>query len=308
MTLERQQNISEFLHQTLKGLADSREPLYPKSKEAVHNYFNPRGIELQPYLDNDHMPQITEFTTVIVSHAFSSLRGIAPASIPIEPEEKGDSQQLFEISSVAAHAESYKKSKQGIENRIKYLIAMGEAGRELYRRRPVRGGEIVVPIERCGGNIARYLRLPNTISIEVKRLRFKGFPNLLGAGINLDPGVAERFKEKRLRLLEGVVASGSTIGVIGAALRNSGIAVSGIDCDAVIVCPAGAQFAGELRDLLYLKGKDRSIFTGGVLDKDWYVRYHPEDPLLGYFQTKAIRDYFIGKQVLGDGGDLTSLD
>lgn len=274
-------------------------------RKPVYNLYSPEGIEIRDILDPKHAPAITKFTTLIVSQSFAKLRGVSPLDIPpgTEVHWGGKGELLRTISLVAADEESYKPTPKGKLNRQVYLNAISEAAKELLAGFPD-GDAIFAPIERCGGNIARKLGISG-ISVEAKRLRFKGYPNLLAAGVNLERNTAEKFAGRRVRILEGVIASGSTECALMAALRNLKIKVGMVDCDAVVICPAGSEFTEDFRQAFGIIGENRAVFAGGVLDEDWYVRYHPQDPLLDELGPEA--ESFIGCQVLGDGGDLTSI-
>lgn len=169
----------------------------------------------------------------------------------------------------------------------------------------MKGNDIVVPVVRAGENIAKHLRLGRMVPIEVKRLRFDGLPDLLGAGVNLTAGVRNNLAHRRVRLLEGIVASGSTKMAVAAALKNWEVNVAGLDCDAVVMCPVGVELAAQFGMAVGINGEERAVFAGGVLDDDWYVRYSHNDPLLDSFGV-ADKVNLIGKQVMGDAGDLTS--
>ncbi len=292
------------LENILRSLAPHKEQINIPGRGVVDNLHNPFGMELKPYLDPEHLPAVTNFTTVIFSEAFAHLRGRLPEKDPPAEVEWGGKGKLLKIiSTIAADEESYRPTPKGKLNRQLYLKAMCEASKEHFVV-PVAPNEVIVPIERCGGNIARALNIKG-VSIEIKRLRFKDHPDLLGAGINLDPITAEKFRDKRVRLLEGIVASGSTKCVFIAALKNLGIGTIGVDCDAVVVCPAGAEFCLDFGNAVGYGGSDVAAFAGGILNPNWYAIYHAQDSLRDYLGMDA--DKFVGKQVIGDGGDLTSI-
>jgi len=298
--------LIEILH----SLAQKHEIIeMPGDQPPVHNFFNPTGMELRAYLDPEHMPGMTKFISVIVSEAFADLRGVDPETVGQYEtswglDTKGEPQPLETISKVATQKVSYEKnSEEGKANRRDYLRAMCEAAKELFRGEPlVEDLHVLVPIERCGANIARAMDLPGAC-IEVKRLRFDGYPDLLGAGTDLDLETAEKFEGKVVRIFEGVVATGSTEAVIIAAILNWDIEPVSVDCDAVIMCPVGAKFASEFREAIFRGSYDRSVYSGGTLDGDWYLVWHPNDTLGDQLSDP---DLFVGKPILGDGGDLTS--
>ena len=297
--------LIEILH----SLAQMHEIIeMPGDQPPVHNFFNPTGMELRACLDPEHMPGMTKFTSVIVSEAFEDLRGVDPKTVGQYEtswglDTKGEPQPLETISKVAAQKVSYEKdSEEGKANRRDYLRAMCEAANELFRGDPLIEGQLLVPIERCGGNIARAMGLSGVL-MEVKRLRLDGYPDLLGAGTDLDLETAKKFEGKVVRIFEGVVATGSTQAVIIAAIRNWGIKPFSVGCDAVVMCPVGAKFASEFREALLVGGSDCSVYSGGTLDGNWYLVWHPNDTLRDQVSDP---DMFVGGPTLGDGGDLTS--
>lgn len=272
-------------------------------KGHVLNLYHPDGIELNDFLDSAHMPRITNFKTVVLYPALANIRDQLPrkTDLPGVEVQGGDRAWLQTISDVARRGTGY-DIDSGQTDRKTYYTAMVAAMRLLYEQEPLRN-EVVLGVERCGGNLARALSIGN-LFVDAKRLRFKDDLNLLGAGINLPQNASEIVDGRRVRLVEGVLASGSTVGGFFFAFRNEGISVLGVDCDAVIACPAGLIFTAELRRAIGDLGHDRRVYTGGILDKDWYVRYHQNDPLLPLLGSHASE--FVGEQVLGDGGDLTS--
>ena len=132
------------------------------------------------------------------------------------------------------------------------------------------------------------------------------FPDgVLGAGLIRLDDYGQVFDGKDVVLVEGVVASGATEAVFLAGLKNRGVKPLRVDCGAVVVCPTGGRFIDSVRKTLGVPGIDRSTFVGGTLNVHWYVVYHQFDPLLKHFEYKD-RPLFVGSQVLGDGGDLSS--
>lgn len=242
-------------------------------REVVVSIFRPEGIEMRPVLDPEHMPRVTRFNTVIVSWTFASLRGELP-EMNSAYEVGGNPKYLRTISTTARDGRGYDITN-GVRERKEYLEAMVVSAGGIYQVKPLRENDVVVPVLRCGGNIAGGLGI-NGVPIEVKRLRFNGMPDLLGAGVNINSGTAECLSGKRVRLLEGVVASGSTVSVVAMALRNLGVSVEAIDCDAVIVTPVGANFSKDFRQALGIKGEERGAFVGGILNPNWYVVYSPQ--------------------------------
>jgi len=299
------------LIEDLKDLGHYEEITVP-GRQPVHNFYNPRGIELERFLDKKHPVKITNFNTVIISKSFMDLRGKLPRyDEPSQVEWEGDSKLLHKISRIANTEGVYEGTPEAKALRREYLSAISEAAKELYIV-PAAQNEIIVPIERCGGNIARVLKAKNgvlenkeLVFIEVKRLRFRDRPDLLGAGINLSPEVANRFIGRTVRLLEGIVATGSTESAVIAAFRNMNIPILAVDCDAVVVCPVGAEMVRDFRGAAGIDGTDCGAFVGGILDENCYARYYSEDSLLGYLGSDGPK--FVGKQVIGDGGDLTSI-
>ena len=269
----------------------------------LYNFHHKGGIETRPFLNDGHLPRMTRFDTVIVSDAFGPLREVKPGPVPVEIVLAHPS-LLYNISRIAntEGGLAYEQSPEGERLRRAYLESMAAAAKEFFKRR-VDGDEIIVPIVRCGANIANKLGVSG-IPIEVKRLSFRS--GELGAGINLPRSLAVQFTDKKLTLLEGVVASGSTAIAFMAAIKNAGIRVRGVSCDSVIVCPEGAKMTADFRMASGFKGVERANFVGGYLDQNWYVRWHTEDTLYKLFGEDTPR-HLIGQQVLGDGGDLTSI-
>lgn len=268
----------------------------------LYNFHHKGGIETGPFLNDGHLPRITRFDTVIVSDAFGPLREVKPGPSPVKIVP-AHSSLLYNISKIAntEGGLAYEQSPEGEKLRKAYLESMAQATKEFFKRR-IDGDEVIVPVVRCGANIANKLGITG-IPIEVKRLSFTS--GQLGAGINLPRSLAVQFTDKKLTLLEGVVASGSTAIAVMAAIRNTGIRIQEVSCDSVIVCPEGAKMTADFRMASGFKGVERANFVGGYLDQNWYVRYHPQDPLREYLGAEA--DRFIGAQVLGDGGDLTTI-
>ena len=269
----------------------------------LYNFHHKGGIETRPFLNDGHLPRITRFDTVIVSNAFGPLREVKPGPAPVEIVPTHSS-LLYNISIIANadHSQAYEQSPEGEKLRKAYLESMAAAAREFFKRRVDRD-EVIVPVVRCGANIANKLGITG-IPIEVKRLSFTS--GQLGAGINLPRSLAVQFTDKRLTLLEGVVASGSTTIAFMAAIRNAGIRVHEVSCDSVIVCPEGAKMTADFRAASGFKGVERANFVGGYLDPNWYVRWHAEDILYKLFGEEPPR-HLTGQQVLGDGGDLTTI-
>jgi hypothetical protein len=294
----------------LRRLFPKEEVIKVSGRGKVYNLYHPEGVDLKDYLDPEHYPTATRFTTVIVSDAFSPLRGAVPIWSQIPPPERQEGAGILEHISDIARQRPDRRHPDPVyaaHLRERYLNSMALAMREVIRANPITKDDVIVPIERCGGNIARALFRPiltPLVSMSAGRLRFRDNQALLGAGTNLENWIAESFANKRIRLIEGVVASGSTEVAVMAHLRNLNINYRAIDCDAVVVCPAGQAFVSDFRKSLRVLGEERSAYIAGVLDSNWYLRYHVEDPLLQRFRDSA---GFIGEQVLGDGGDYTTL-
>ena len=304
MTPDRLMDVElelKHLTESLKLRSSSTETVEIPGRGLIYSFHNPDGIEAGDLLDKDHMPRVTNFTDLIFSTVFNDLRGEDPNIPSPAVEVGGDPNWLSDISSIASIEESYKvESQAGRINRRMYLNRGKEGARKLLEMKPLGDDEVLVPVVRCGANI-----FPEGHELEAKRLRFDGLPELLGAGINLSPEDAMAFEGKSIRIGEGVIASGSTEIILILALKGWEAIVKEVSCDAVIVCPSGAVLVDEVRKVLGIGGIDRGVFVGGVLDDDWYVRYHVKDPLLKIIKDPRAES-FVGKQVLGDGGDLTS--
>ncbi len=298
MTVER------YLLEVINGTGVKTTEIEVPGYGVIKNMFHPQGIELAPYLAPEHMPSVTQFQTVVFSQAFAELRGdLGTFESPAIQIPGGSGRDLLAISQIARDKRGYNPDL-GRQDRANYLAAMAGSASLIYAKAPVLPGDVIVPVVRCGGNIATELGLAGCVRIEAKRLRFKGNPDILGAGITISPKVAERLKGRHIRLLEGVIASGSTVCVVAASLANLGVQVAALDCDAVVVAPAGASFSAAARKSLGVRGVDRGVFIGGGLNSNWYVVYQKNDPLLALLDKDA--PSFVGEQVLGDGGDLTS--
>lgn len=282
----------------------------------VYGYHHLQGIEVGDLIDPEHPVTPTRFETIVLFPGAASMRfREAPVRLATQ-EYPGDDLWLRRISEIANDPRSY-DLKAGIADRREYLRYCVAAMRHLYHSLPeaLLQDAVIVPVERAGGNIARALKLvdeANTlglemnseIAIEGKRLRFKNLPNLLGAGINLPPGI-EQVKGKPVRLLEAVLASGSTVTAARFALTFRGLDVPAVYCDSVVACPIGASYLAAFREIWGDYGTDNAVGFGGWMNPDWYLEFYGRDPLLRIF-PEAIRAEMIGKQVVGDSGDLTS--
>lgn len=296
---------------TIRSRSSSAKEIKIPNRGTLYNFFNPHGIEIRDLLDREHVPSKTFFTTITVSSAFASLRGINYFERNPVNEIEGESKWLQTISAIALDKDNYGDSSKARENREKFKNAAVSSVREILQSDLIDPDtDLPVGVIRCGNNIAEALGFRdhgNMVSIEAKRLRFSGAPNFLGAGVFLTQDEAKEFSNKRVRLIEGVVASGSTkIGIVNA-IRDWGVTPYAVDCNAAVLCPAGASFTADFMKAIHLKGKDFGAFVGGELDSNWYVRYSKNgDRLLRNHFPVEMRSLFEGQQIVGDGGDLTS--
>jgi hypothetical protein len=304
MTAERLQLNLSYLVDKLKDQGASVEIIKIRDGKPVYSLFSPGGIEMVDLLDREHLPSITKFSTVIFSEEFADLRFKPAEDVGTAIEVGGSSNLLKLISETAADTSNYEVEGDAHKvNRRNYRKAAAYSLRNIHLNDPIGESDVVVGVKRCGDNLCEELGI-DRVSLDAKRLRFKDFPHLLGAGVNLSYEMARLFEGKRMRLQEGVVAAGTTESVFIAALRNWGIVPLAVDCDATIVCPAGASFVTRFKEAVEISGLDKGAFVGGQLDSNWYVRYGIDDRLLYHLQEDRAK--FIGKQILGDGGDLTS--
>jgi hypothetical protein len=310
MATEAERRTGPVRLEEIIDLFPKQEAIEVSDRGTVYNLYAPRGVELRDYLDDYHLPAITKFSTLVVSEAFSPLRRAVTDWDQVRLRKQADARVLERISDIARQQPDGRHPDAllatGLRN--EYLTLMVGTMRRMISKNPIGIHDVVVPIERCGGNIARALpelHSGPSVSLDAKRLRFRGNEGLLGVGINLEIWMAWWLEDKRVRLIEGVVASGSTEVAVMAALSNLNVNYRGLDCDAIVVCPQGRAFVADFRRAIGVVGEERGAYTAGVLDRNWYLRYHAEDPIKEEFTDAAS---FIGAQVLGDAGDYTTVN
>lgn len=304
----------KLIHE-LAGKAERYEVIKMKGREPLYNFYNSSGMDVRQFLDPDHMPGITKFTTLVVSEEFAQLRG-EEASLDKNNVREAYSDPVFvaTMSQIAADQDNYGDSEEARLMRGVYRQAAASALNCVHIAYPIEENDILVGVKRCGSNILDELKVQgklegvDRVDIDAKRLRFSGLPDILGAGVSLTDLQIAAFSGRDVRIEEGVVAAGTTEAAIMAEMRNKGVSVASFSCDAAVVCPAGAELAHDLRETLGIKGEDRTSNKGGYLDENWYVRHGSKDGLFARLTRRfglAARAY-VGKQILGDGGDLTS--
>ena len=300
-----------------RGINTKYEVIEVPGRKPLHNFYNPEGIELRPILDPEHMPGITKLETVIVSEEPADLRGefsdhVEHRGVRQVGENVGD---MITMSNIAADPTNYEiDNEEARVTRGVYLESAANLLGGVYEVFPPQPNDVLVGVRRCGSNILdkleeRGMEIPHREDVDAKRLRFNGLPHALGAGTNIDKEVADRLWGKNVRLGEGVVAAATTEDCIAVGLKNMGTSIAGISCDAVVETPVGAAYAEDVKKALGVNVPDRAAVVGGVLNPNWYVEYGMDDPLVEEIAevigAELARTY-VGKQVVGDGGDLTS--
>jgi hypothetical protein len=294
---------------TLHSRSKKTEKIDILRRGEFFSFHGPDGIETKDLLDPDHMPRITKFTDILVSSAFAQLRGEEACCLEEMPvrETGGDGELLHRMSHIARQKKIAYNLEAGRDLRRQYKEAMVQAAKRLYKAQPVSDNDIIIPVKRCGSNIAEDLLSPDCPQIlpsEAKRLRFYGLPNILGAGVVFTEEYLSFLENRGIRLLEGIVASSTTECVYASGFRGWGVNVASLQCDAVITCPSGARLADDFRRGLGIAGQGVTTYYGGRLNNIWYVVYgdFDKDPLFRYHQDKSL----VNREVGGDGGDLTS--
>lgn len=291
------------LVETLASRFKKSEKISVLKRGDFFSFHDPKGVEIKDLLDPNHMPQITRYTNILVSEAFSLICGESPKGDSPVREIGGEGGSLHTISHIARQPAAY-DIERGWLLRCQYKQAMVDAAFRIYRTEGVGNRDAIIPVKRCGSNIANglYLYGPSRQDSEAKRLRWKGLPDMLGAGVVFNLDYLGRLAGKQARLLEGVRAAATTECVYIKAILDWGVPIANLQCDAVISCPAGARLADDFRRRLGFGQEGVTVYKGGKLNNDWYVVYDNDDPLLRYHEDRSL----VGCQVLGDGGDLTS--
>ncbi len=313
------------LVESVRKRAVKVEVINIEGRKSVYNFYNPDGIEIGDLVDPEHSLSVNKFTTIVVSQAFDTMRGeeaVPDGEIDGVKEAPVSATYLSTISDVASDKRNYGNTPGARENRKIYRRWAATALHKVHAFNPFGNGDIRVGVKRCGSNLldeiersweSRDRRIKGgceRVDIQAKRIRFKGLNSVLGAGVNIDDEVAEKFKWKHVRLQEGVVAAGTTEAVVMAeVVRNRGIKVKGISCDAVVVCPTGGEFVSEFRKALQIGGQDTAAYVGGYLDENWYVRYGKvKERLIEKLRMVMgdLAENYRGLQIVGDGGDLST--